>query len=518
MSKSTILCGFLAFVLSFYPVHAQDMPAFYPHVAPILAEHCTHCHRPGGAGPMSFTNYEETVAYGAMIGYVTKTRYMPPWRADKNYGHFETPLSLSDGQIDTIQTWILAGFPMGDASEEYFQRAEPPTTNLQDWNLELTMDSAFEQYDIYFDQFQVFRLPTGLTEGRWVEAIEFLPGDASIVRYVSVSLNRPGPAGRLDDWDPRYGYTSFGGPGFMPEVDGWFTWSVGDDLFRNDGTRRYLPAGSELIMYVHYGPTGEKKLDRSKLRLKFAEADSKLPIRSNLSLINPTLLPGGKLEIPAGELTTLQVRQVLPEKIKLHSLEPQGLLLTRSWEIFARLPSGEVRPLLKIGDYDMHWRREYRFPRALELPAGSEIHARAVYDNRASNPFIPVSPPVKALWGSRLYEEQFLVRLGIEFPETVAYPRLNGTANQVGAIRRVSLPRLAADISAVEITSINQGAIRSTYEVTDRQAEMNEVTIDLNGLPYGNYRLSLIDAAGRNLAREYFIYWSPETTKSLLDE
>ncbi|PHI18818.1 hypothetical protein CEQ90_15820 [Lewinellaceae bacterium SD302] len=466
---------------------------------------------------MPFTNYEETVAYGAMIAYVTRTRYMPPWRADQDYGHFNTPLSLSEGQIDAIQRWMQAGFPPG-AGKADLSEAPPVALEPLEWDLELTMDTAFEQYDIYFDQFQVFRLPTRLKTDRWVETVEFVPGDASIVRYVSVSLSQGKTAARLDKWDPRYGYTSFGGPGFMPETEGWFTWSIGDENRMTDGSRRFLPAGSELIMYIHYGPTGVKKLDRSTIRLKFAESESELPVTFTISLINPTLLPGKTLEIPAGELTTLQAGVKIPRRVKLYSIEPQGLLLTRSWEVFVRLPGGEVKPLLKISDYDMHWRRSYRLPQPLELPAGSEIQARAVYDNRPENPFLPVSPPIKAHWGSRLYEEQFLLRLRLEWPDHSRGRWLSGHPNQVEAYRQVKLARPVYGKFTIRVVSLQAGTSYRDYHFSPARVGANDVEVNLSGLPYGNFMLSLVDRNGRILDSELFVYWPPEMTKSLLDE
>ena len=51
---------------------------FSEHIAPIIYEKCTSCHRAGEIGPMPFTNYNEVFNFALTIDAVTQSGYMPP--------------------------------------------------------------------------------------------------------------------------------------------------------------------------------------------------------------------------------------------------------------------------------------------------------------------------------------------------------------------------------------------------------------------------------------------------------
>lgn len=512
-----IIC--LLLLLTAGSLYSQPVD-FGNSIAPLIFRHCTPCHQPGGAGPMAFTSYRDVVAYGAMIGYVTKTRYMPPWRATSDYGAFAHDRSLSEAQIELIQNWAKDGFREGPklASDNWrHYQLTPP--DPEKWDLELKMDTAFEQYDIYFDQYQVFRLRPELKEGRWVKAVQLVPGDPSIVRYVSVSLNTQPVARRLDAWDPRYGYTSFGGPGFVPDTDAWFTWAVGTPPV-SENVLRYLPAGAELLVYIHYGPTATRKLDRSAIRLKFADAPAEQPKTISVSLINPMVSATGKLEIPAGQTQSLHATTTLPTILELRALEPRALLLATSWEVYAITPDGRVIRLLKIPEYDVHWRREYVLEKPVVLPAGTKLHAVAHYDNRASNPAIPVNPPLTAGWGYRIFDEQFAVYFRLSLPEgKPGYTILPTAGNGLCDKLPVHFVTSKAGRYGVQLQRFGdaQGEEASlTYEVPE--AGEHHTTVSLTDKVAGNYLVRLIDEQGETLATNVFVYWPVELTKSILDE
>jgi hypothetical protein len=51
---------------------------FTEHVAPILFNNCTRCHRPGEAAPFALLNYQDAKKRGKQIAEVTQARFMPP--------------------------------------------------------------------------------------------------------------------------------------------------------------------------------------------------------------------------------------------------------------------------------------------------------------------------------------------------------------------------------------------------------------------------------------------------------
>src|SRR5688572_10972196 len=57
-------------------------PTFHDDVAPILHEHCSACHSPGGVGPVELRTFEQVKSFGALVKHVTETRQMPPFLPD----------------------------------------------------------------------------------------------------------------------------------------------------------------------------------------------------------------------------------------------------------------------------------------------------------------------------------------------------------------------------------------------------------------------------------------------------
>lgn len=61
-----------------------------------------------------------------------------------------------------------------------------------------------------------FVLPLGLTEDRYVKAVEFRPGAQTVVHHALLFLDNTGAARKKDEAYPGQGYKSFAGPGIAP--------------------------------------------------------------------------------------------------------------------------------------------------------------------------------------------------------------------------------------------------------------------------------------------------------------
>lgn len=97
---------------------------------------------------------------------------------------------------DTITAWVDAGAPKGD------DRDLPPVPKYVDgWTIG-TPDAVFtmtEAFHVPADgtiPYQYIRIPTNLTEDKWIQAIEFKPGDRRVVHHIIASAQ---PAGGDDD-------------------------------------------------------------------------------------------------------------------------------------------------------------------------------------------------------------------------------------------------------------------------------------------------------------------------------
>jgi hypothetical protein len=405
-----------------------QVPTYNEAIRPILDRHCAGCHRPGQSGAMPLTNYEEVAAYGRMIGYVTTHKLMPPWYADPNYNHFANERILSDSEINTIQNWIEGNMPLGaDSLSEKISNSVDSVFAHRKPDLEISMAQGFEQYGIYLDQYQVFVLPVSLTEGKWIEGIEFVPGNRKIVRFASISMSDSPAFDSLDQWDPRYGYYRFGGLGYPAEEPYWYTWSpLQKPTFLPQGVAKYLPANSKLIVAIHYGPTGKPQTDSSSIRLYFASGPPMVR-HTTAPFINPYSVEADSFFIPAGIKKAVHGTFETPFDIEITSLTPQANLLCKSWEIWALVPGQtDAIKLLKLTDWNFNWKTTYHLRQPMLLPKGTKLHARAVYDNTIDNPCNPAETPVPFRSGSNLFNELFYVHFGYtthipENPRVILY-------------------------------------------------------------------------------------------------
>ncbi|HUR31568.1 MAG TPA: cytochrome c [Saprospiraceae bacterium] len=406
-SKTVLFLLFLFLNASLYSQYVT----YHSDVKPILEKHCVSCHQKGAVGAMPLTTYEEVASYGTMIQYVTTSKLMPPWYADTSYSHFKNERALSESEIQAITGWVEGDMKEGAMPYGQIISSTVGVTVLpRDPDLVISMKESFEQYGIYMDQYQVFVLPANLKEDQWIEGIEFVPGNKKIVRGASISVSESGSFDSLDRWDPRYGFYSFGGVGKETDQPFWYTWSpLQTATFYEEGQAKFLPKGSDLIMHIHYGPTGIPLKDSSEIRLWFGPKKIQQQIFTE-PLINPSNLSSAFFFIEPNTKKVFHGEYTLPHDIRLMSLTPQANLLCRSWEVFAMRP-GERDPvkLLKIKDWNFNWKETYHFESPVSLPAGTVIHALAHYDNTIDNPCNPSDMPIAFTLGSHLFNELFYV-------------------------------------------------------------------------------------------------------------
>src|SRR6187455_708639 len=169
-------------------------PTFAEDVAPILYKNCTTCHRPGGLGPFSLLDYDSAKANIDEIREKVSTKQMPPWHAEGPRGTFANDRRLSDADRNTILRWIDAGAKPGD-----MKKLPPKPQYATSWvmgtpDLVVSMTEDFTVPAQGTVEYQYFEVPVTLTEDKWVQAIEILPGAREVVHHVLVYARPPAPA------------------------------------------------------------------------------------------------------------------------------------------------------------------------------------------------------------------------------------------------------------------------------------------------------------------------------------
>ncbi|MBL8840835.1 MAG: tetratricopeptide repeat protein [Planctomycetes bacterium] len=380
-------------------VHADEPVTWAGHVAALLDRHCVLCHRPGQSAPFSLQEYADARAHARQIVEVTQSGFMPPWLPDPGLGYAHERRLTAD-ELALLSRWAAADAPEGDPA----LRPAPPVFaagwHLGEPDLVLTVDPPYLLPADGSDVFRNLVVPVPFPEARYVCAVELRPGNPKVVHHAVLFVDRNRHCRVTDAADPGVG---FGGMdlGEAQSPDGHFVgWTPGRlPLERNEARAWELPAGADLLLQLHLLPSGKPEPVAPQIGLYFSKAP---PTE------RPFLLRIGSktMEIAAGEASyVVEDRYALPIDVAVLGVYPHAHYLARQMSSEAALPDGTVRRLLAIRDWDFNWQDEYRFAAPIELPAGSEVAMRYVYDNSAGNPRNPSRPPVRVTFGARSSDE-----------------------------------------------------------------------------------------------------------------
>lgn len=393
--------------------NAGPGPVFYPEIATLIYTNCTPCHRDGGSGPFPLAEYEDVRKRTKMIRLVTQKRIMPPWPADPTYRHFLREKTLSESEIARIARWVDEGAPLGDPADRVFPGYYPEGSNLGEPDLVL----RFPPYSIPGDgrdHFLLMKVPFTLPADTFVRAIEFIPGQRSLVHHMNANLisYRPGAKRSV-----------FGGERIIPTDLNAPAQNVqrAMDNLNDDGswpelTRmvcNYLPGvqhsaypkgiggfrlpktGAFFINDMHYGPSSIPMGDESRFNIFFAPRAPERPTYEFLmgtfgesgSAIEPPLI------LPPDTVMTFRMHYTLPEDISILTLNPHMHLLGKSFLAYAITPSRDTIPLIRIPRWNFRWQYFYTLEYMLPLRRGSTIYVEGVMDNTRQNPDNPYDPP-----------------------------------------------------------------------------------------------------------------------------
>ncbi|MBI4747027.1 MAG: hypothetical protein HY774_00940 [Acidobacteria bacterium] len=425
----------------------QKVPTFNKEIVRIFQKNCQVCHHPNYIAPFSLMTYDEAKPWAQAIKAETQAKRMPPWKAASGCGSFNDERVLSAEDIDLIARWADAGAPEGKA-----KHLPPPVNFSSDWllgkpELELASPEAFSIPASGDDIYQCFVLPHKFDQEAFLTASEILPDAAEVVHHVLLFVDTSGEAERLDADDPAPGYTSFGGPGFIPAalLGGWAPGNF--PRFTPKGIGVKIPKNSRIVMQVHYHPNGTAFTDRTRLGLHFA----KEPVETELQVL-PVVNPFFK--IPAGA-PSHEVKAVMTVpffwNIKVLGITPHMHLLGKSIQVEARLPGGEKICLVNIPTWDFRWQGTYAFKEPITLPGGTIITATAIYDNSMANPLNPNNPPKQVEWGEQTTDEMCLVFMNYVSAWTDKSPNQKARYQEVDPIQAMIADQPPIKMGGVDI-------------------------------------------------------------------
>ncbi len=413
--RNAAACGALlataAVTLAPAPATAQDHPTFARDVAPIIQQNCQVCHQPGSIAPMSLTSYEAVKRYAPRIRDKVATRIMPPWHIDRSVGvqEFKNDRGLTDEELETLVTWLDGDMPFGDEADM------PPAPVFPDGS-EWQYAEQFGQPDLVVrsepytlaaktqDKWLRPETPTGLTEERWVKAIEIRPSwpdGREIVHHTLAYL--------IQDEDPdemtaetaalSTSSRAMGGPGLFME---WAVGKVGE-IFP-DGAGKLMLPDSKIRWEVHMHAIGREVKDSYvELGIWFYPKDEIPQNRTRLRYFDAA---GNDLDIPPGEISVTQDFYVLRWPSRLENYQPHMHMRGKAMTMEAIYPDGRKEILSQVNNFQWNWHVNYIYAdhAAPLLPAGTTLVFTAWHDNTADNPNNPDHTQWVG-WGDRTVDE-----------------------------------------------------------------------------------------------------------------
>ena len=219
------------------------------HVFPILRDRCARCHYQGGPTPMSLTTYQDALPWAESMREQLVGEKMPPWYADATGPSVKGGHMLSTRELDVIVTWAAGGTPVGDLNAKLPAVPPPAPWKSGPPDLQVKMPEVHNVPVGTQEEDVNVTIPTGVSEEKWIKAVDLQPGDTSMVRDAVIGVEN-GPV--LAAWVPGH-----------------------DAIAAPNGTAFKLPANAKLTLKIHYKKSWQDeqnaKSDQTVIGLYFTD-------------------------------------------------------------------------------------------------------------------------------------------------------------------------------------------------------------------------------------------------------
>ena len=203
------------------------------------------------------------------------------------------------------------------------------------------------------DQWHQPIIETGLTEDRWVRALEVrpsLPGRSIVHHAVTYLMQKESP----EDFEAAVD---------VPGTGSYFTEFAGGkigDVFR-ENTGKLLKAGAKIRFDLHYHSVGEEISDSTELGIwlhpkgyvpKYRVYAQAMGVRQAMRT----------LDIPPGQVTEHEAFVPLRFPARLENFQPHMHIRGKAMSMEAIHPDGRTEMLSYVANFDFNWHVNYVIP------------------------------------------------------------------------------------------------------------------------------------------------------------
>jgi len=409
-------------------------------IARIFQARCQQCHREGDVAPMALTDYETAVQWSRDIQNKVRQGLMPPWKPVPGYGDFRDSRALTEDEKNTLLEWLTGDMLEGDPADLPAPKASDSEWPLGQPDVVLQMAQGFTPA-IGQDVYRCFVIPTAAAQDTDLSAIDFIPGNRSIVHHIIVYQDTTGRAQALDGLDGQPGYTCFGGPGVDLSfgTDVLSGWAPGQRAsFLPEGIGLQVKKGAALIMQVHYSPSRSTGEDVTRIGMYRATTKVQRHLYQVPILNDEFTIPAG-----AGKYV-VKAEFSIPFGFDARAINiyPHMHLLGRQIQVEVTPPgSRTAQPMIYEDDWDFRWQGYYDYKSPVALKAGSKVTLTCTFDNSDNNPNNPNNPLVPVSWGERTKDEMCIALAGVTFDnEALIAPLLNKNKRPFPKVRTIVDP------------------------------------------------------------------------------
>ncbi len=410
--------SWLLLLLPALPALAADPT--WREVQPILEGRCVQCHQKGEVAPMAFTSYAEARPFAKAIRQaVAVTQSMPPWHAAKGSHPFRNDRSLTPSEIATLTSWADTGARDGQPASPSAAANGPSQWKLGRPDRTIKVP-GFQVPASGQLNYSFLIVPLDLKEDTWIRAAEFRIDQRGAVHHINAFVRPPGssylaefPKNEIFSptvaqrakrhatervFDRRQlvlGYE----PGYEP-----MPWLA-------DGAK-LIPAGSDLVLEMHFNPNGKPVTDFSEFGLYFA------PSAPKHRILAIDTLRDLDFQIPPQSPAFLSNATMTMERpVRLLSIQPHMHVRGKSMKVQAIYPDGRKETIIDVPRYDFNWQTTYVLAKPIDLPQGTRLESTAGFDNSPNNRFNP-DPASVVKWGDQTTDEMHIAFLELVIEAT----------------------------------------------------------------------------------------------------